>query len=332
MRSRGASLAGLVSPAVGSAAPIDAPAAGRLEHAPGRRQKLVGVRSVRPPFPLESRGVVRDRLAEVDRLEIGKQAIAEHRRKDALKQVALDLERLGCDLPFAAAEIFGDEVAERPKRRYPGARSSLLEGWIAALLCDRLHLEEPAPASATLQAGNDRCEFAVRLRFALASDSRLECLGAARFEDDGETAAEGKPRRARRRAERSKMGLPALVVVGQSRARLWSACGPETRCETQKPRMGVSHDELSRTIADRLEQASMRHVCALSREYQAVFVDFSRSLALATPAGLEPATCRLEGGCSIQLSYGAELNGPTGPHVTLQCDQGTIRFGAKLSE
>jgi hypothetical protein len=28
--------------------------------------------------------------------------------------------------------------------------------------------------------------------------------------------------------------------------------------------------------------------------------------ALATPAGLEPATCRLEGGCSIQLSYGAE--------------------------
>jgi hypothetical protein len=31
---------------------------------------------------------------------------------------------------------------------------------------------------------------------------------------------------------------------------------------------------------------------------------------LATPAGLEPATCRLEGGCSIQLSYGAERKGP----------------------
>jgi hypothetical protein len=31
--------------------------------------------------------------------------------------------------------------------------------------------------------------------------------------------------------------------------------------------------------------------------------------ALATPAGLEPATCRLEGGCSIQLSYGAEARG-----------------------
>ena len=29
------------------------------------------------------------------------------------------------------------------------------------------------------------------------------------------------------------------------------------------------------------------------------------SIRLATPAGLEPATCRLEGGCSIQLSYGA---------------------------
>ena len=27
-------------------------------------------------------------------------------------------------------------------------------------------------------------------------------------------------------------------------------------------------------------------------------------MGLATPAGLEPATCRLEGGCSIQLSYG----------------------------
>jgi hypothetical protein len=27
-------------------------------------------------------------------------------------------------------------------------------------------------------------------------------------------------------------------------------------------------------------------------------------MLLATPAGLEPATCRLEGGCSIQLSYG----------------------------
>ena len=37
---------------------------------------------------------------------------------------------------------------------------------------------------------------------------------------------------------------------------------------------------------------------------------------LATPAGLEPATCRLEGGCSIQLSYGAEPYEPTEPWVT----------------
>jgi hypothetical protein len=55
-------------------------------------------------------------------------------------------------------------------------------------------------------------------------------------------------------------------------------------------------------------------------------------MLLATPAGLEPATCRLEGGCSIQLSYGADCNKPTLPHGALQCDQGTIRFGAKLSE
>ena len=31
----------------------------------------------------------------------------------------------------------------------------------------------------------------------------------------------------------------------------------------------------------------------------------SRRVMLATPVGLEPTTCRLEGGCSIQLSYGA---------------------------
>ena len=32
--------------------------------------------------------------------------------------------------------------------------------------------------------------------------------------------------------------------------------------------------------------------------------NWSLSMPLATPAGFEPATCRLEGGCSIQLSYG----------------------------
>ena len=30
---------------------------------------------------------------------------------------------------------------------------------------------------------------------------------------------------------------------------------------------------------------------------------------LATPAGFEPATCPLGGGCSIQLSHGAVLEG-----------------------
>jgi hypothetical protein len=29
---------------------------------------------------------------------------------------------------------------------------------------------------------------------------------------------------------------------------------------------------------------------------------------MAHPAGLEPATIRLEGGCSIQLSYGRLIN------------------------
>ena len=31
---------------------------------------------------------------------------------------------------------------------------------------------------------------------------------------------------------------------------------------------------------------------------------------MATPGGLEPPTCRLEGGCSIQLSYGAAASLP----------------------
>ena len=30
---------------------------------------------------------------------------------------------------------------------------------------------------------------------------------------------------------------------------------------------------------------------------------------MATPAGFEPATCPLGGGCSIQLSHGAGLHG-----------------------
>ena len=39
-----------------------------------------------------------------------------------------------------------------------------------------------------------------------------------------------------------------------------------------------------------------------------IFSDIHHNILilLATPAGLEPATCRLEGGCSIQLSYGAK--------------------------
>ena len=39
---------------------------------------------------------------------------------------------------------------------------------------------------------------------------------------------------------------------------------------------------------------------------------------MARPAGLEPATIRLEGGCSIQLSYGAMLRPDSGERGSLQ--------------
>ncbi len=38
--------------------------------------------------------------------------------------------------------------------------------------------------------------------------------------------------------------------------------------------------------------------------------------ALVTPAGFEPATCPLGGGCSIQLSHGAVFR-PAGPCAPL---------------
>jgi hypothetical protein len=48
--------------------------------------------------------------------------------------------------------------------------------------------------------------------------------------------------------------------------------------------------------------------------------------SLATPAGLEPATCRLEGGCSIQLSYGAEsMSRPAPRNASVRPGDGTVR-------
>ncbi len=50
--------------------------------------------------------------------------------------------------------------------------------------------------------------------------------------------------------------------------------------------------------------------------------------ALATPAGLEPATCRLEGGCSIQLSYGARAS-TTGPATRSYAANDGLRLEAQ---
>ncbi len=40
----------------------------------------------------------------------------------------------------------------------------------------------------------------------------------------------------------------------------------------------------------------------------AILLYLCQSCLMAHPAGLEPATIRLEGGCSIQLSYGRIFN------------------------
>ena len=47
--------------------------------------------------------------------------------------------------------------------------------------------------------------------------------------------------------------------------------------------------------------------CALPTELRPPYCTCLTCCAVAHPAGLEPATIRLEGGCSIQLSYGRIL-------------------------
>ncbi len=49
--------------------------------------------------------------------------------------------------------------------------------------------------------------------------------------------------------------------------------------------------------------------CALPTELRPPYYLLEPSAALARPAGLEPATIRLEGGCSSQLSYGRVCGG-----------------------
>src|SRR5690606_33887268 len=44
--------------------------------------------------------------------------------------------------------------------------------------------------------------------------------------------------------------------------------------------------------------------CALPTELRPPYLHACAKRLMARPAGLEPATIRLEGGCSIQLSYG----------------------------
>ena len=51
-------------------------------------------------------------------------------------------------------------------------------------------------------------------------------------------------------------------------------------------------------------------------------------MEVARPAGFEPATTRLEGGCSIQLSYGRMLFGLTYEGLAVLLMQSLILYGA----
>ncbi len=54
-----------------------------------------------------------------------------------------------------------------------------------------------------------------------------------------------------------------------------------------------------------LYQLSYAHHIACNRD---ILLALAKAALMAHPAGLEPATIRLEGGCSIQLSYGHLYN------------------------
>ncbi len=62
--------------------------------------------------------------------------------------------------------------------------------------------------------------------------------------------------------------------------------------------------------------ASTYYPLTLDQAVQALADDILAVLAVATPVGFEPTTARLEGECSIQLSYGA---GTTTEHESDGC-------------
>ena len=87
----------------------------------------------RAGLPPEARGVIRNCLPKVNRLKIRKKTVAKHGHQHADEKIALDLERLGGNLPFAPSDILADEVGARSQPRESDARATPLEGWITAL-------------------------------------------------------------------------------------------------------------------------------------------------------------------------------------------------------
>jgi hypothetical protein len=133
-------------------------------------------------------------------------------------------------------------------------------------------------------------------------------------------AAGGGMRSRRQTVSMAACNRRRCTALERERWRLWASCYQVRRA----PGMSKHHFHLTHAIDRRSEtgiepesihSAKRRAVKTIAQPAPALWQTPLRNgalldglLQLATPAGLEPATTRLEGGCSIQLSYGVRCS------------------------